>query len=159
MSKKFVLILAGAVVAMGALIAIPNLITEPQSDLSLEYSRQHLTRVNQDLAVRSAELLRISADGSATYMQTGGQERRITISDEEFQRIRALILETGFMQIPVTNYPQSPDATEFTKYTLLVRTGDSQKTFNWVEPDVSEGPVPPIITNIGTHLDSIIDRS
>lgn len=144
---------------MAALIALPNLNQQvQQSTLSIEYSRQNLTRTDQRLVTQSAELLSIAEDGSAKYMPISGQERRITLSDEELGRIRALILETGFMQIPATNYPQSDNAAEFTKYTLRVRTEDSQKTFNWVNPEAHEGVIPPIILNVGTQLDAVIDR-
>jgi len=159
LARKFVLVLVAVVAVMAALIALPNLNRGPQSDLSIEYSRQHLASTDAGLATQSAELLSIAEDGSATYTQIGGQERRLSLSSEELSRIRAYILETGFMQIPVTNYPQSDDATEFTKYTLRVRNDEGQKTFNWVDPDVHEGVIPPIITNIGSQLDAVMDRS
>ncbi len=161
MARKFVLFLAGIVAVMAALIALPNLNQqqEEQSMPGIEYSRQQLARTDQGLVTQSADLLSISEDGSATHMQVGGQERRLTLSSEELGRIRALILETGFMQIPVTNYPQSDDAAEFTKYTLRVRTEDGQKTFNWVNPEAHEGVIPPIILNIGSQLDAVIDRT
>ncbi|NWG36132.1 hypothetical protein [Nitrososphaera sp.] len=158
MARKFVLALAGVVAAMAALIAIPSLNQPPQEALSIEYSRQNVTRTDQGLVTQSAELLSIAQDGSATYTQAGGQERRIPLSGEELGRIRGLILETGFMQISATNYPQSDNATDFTKYTLRVSTDEGQKTFNWVSPGAHGGVIPPIITNVGSQLDAIMDR-
>lgn len=157
MARKFVLALAGIVAAMAALIALPNLSQPPQEPLSVEYSRQHVTRTEQGLVTQSAELLTIQ-DGSATYSPVGGQERSVPLSSEERGRIRALILETGFLQIPVTNYPQSDSADDFTRYTLRVRTDDVQKTFNWVSPEAHNGVIPPIILNVGSQLDAVIDR-
>lgn len=157
MARKFVLALAGIVAAMAALIALPNLSQPPQEPLSVEYSRQHVIRTEQGLVTQSAELLTIR-DGSATYSPVGGQERSIPLSGEERGRIRALILETGFLQIPVTNYPQSDSADDFTRYTLRVRTDDVQKTFNWVSPEAHNGVIPPIILNVGSQLDAVIDR-
>jgi hypothetical protein len=160
LARKFVFVLAGVVAVMAALIALPNLSRQPpQETLSIEYSRQHVTMIDQRLVTQSAELLSINEDGSATHTSIGGQERRVSLSSEELGRIRALILETGFTQIPVTNYPQSDDADDFTRYTLRVRTDDGQKTFNWVDPEAHNGIVPPIILNIGTHLDAVIDRA
>lgn len=158
MARKFVLVLAGVVAVMAALIAIPNLNQPPQAPLSIEYSRQQVVRTDRGLVTQSAELLSIAEDGSATYTQVGGQETRISLSSEELGRIRGLILETGFMQIPATNYPQSDDATDFTRYTLRVSTHDGQKTFNWVNPEAHDGTIPPIIINIGAQLDAIMDR-
>jgi hypothetical protein len=160
LARKFVFVLAGVVAVMAVLIALPNLSRQPpQETLSIEYSRQHVTMIDQRLVTQSAELLSIDEDGSTTHTSIGGQERRVSLSSEELGRIRALILETGFTQIPVTNYPQSDDADDFTRYTLRVRTDDGQKTFNWVDPEAHNGIVPPIILNIGTHLDVVMDRA
>lgn len=158
MARKFVLVLAGVVAVMAALIALPNLTRPPQEALGIEYSRQNVTRTDQGLVTQSAELLSITEDGAATYTQVGGQDTRISLSGEELGRIRGLILETGFMQISATNYPQSADATDFTRYTLRVTTDDGQKTFNWVSPEAHRGVIPPIITNVGAQLDGVIDR-
>jgi hypothetical protein len=38
-----------------------------------------------------------------------------------------------------------------------VRTGDSQKTFNWVEPN--EGTVPPIVTNAGARIAALVGKN
>jgi hypothetical protein len=143
---------------MAALIALPNLNQPPQEALSIEYSRQNVTRTDQGLVTQSAELLSIAEDGSATYTQASGQERRVSLSGEELGRIRGLILETGFLEISATNYPQSADATEFTRYALRIETDDGQKTFNWVSPESHRGVIPPIITNVGAQLDAVIDR-
>lgn len=158
MARKFVLVLAGVVAVMAALIALPNLSRPPQEALGIEYSRQNVTRTDQGLVTQSAELLSIAEDGTATYTQVGGQERRISLSGDDLARIRGLILETGFMEISATNYPQSANATDFTRYTLRVATDDGQKTFNWVGPEAHEGVIPPIITNVGAQLDAVIGR-
>jgi hypothetical protein len=159
LARKFVLALAGIVTVMAVLIALPNISRQPaQETLGIEYSRQHVTRTEQGFVTQSADLLSISADGIATYTPIGGQERRISLSNEELGRIRGLILETGFTQIPVTNYPQSQDADDFTRYTLRVSTDDGQKTFNWVSPEAHNGIIPPIILNVGAQLDAVIDR-
>lgn len=158
MARKFVLVLAGIVAAMAIIIALPNINQQPQEALTIDYSRQHVTRTEQGLETQSAELLNIAEDGSATYTPVDGQNRRISLSSEEFGRIRALILETGFTQIPITNYPPSESAEDFTRYTLRVRTDDGQKTFNWVNPGAHNGIIPPIILNIGAQLDAVMDK-
>ncbi|HEX6067320.1 MAG TPA: hypothetical protein VFZ05_00840 [Nitrososphaera sp.] len=159
MAKKFVLVLAAAVAVMAVLIALPNLSQQPQQALSIEYSRQHIERTSEGSVTRSAELLSIAQDGSATYTLVGGPERTVAITNEEMDRLRALITETGFLQIPTTNYPQSEDATDFTRYTLRVSTNESQKTFNWVNAEASTSIVPPIITNVGSQLDAIMNKA
>lgn len=159
MAKKFVLVLAAAVAVMAVLIALPNLNQPPPSNLGIEYSRQQVERTSTGFVTQSTELLNIKEDGSATYTPANGQQKSVTVTGEESKRIRALITETGFLQIPTTNYPLSEDATEFTRYALRVRTDDGQKTFNWVNPEASASVVPPIITNVGSQLDAIMDRA
>ncbi len=159
LARKFVLALAGIVAVMAALIAIPNISQQPPEEtLSVEYSRQHVTRTDDGLVTQSAELLSIAEDGSATYTPIGGQERSISLSSDELGRMKGLILETGFTQIPVTNYPQSNDTDDFTRYTLRVMTNGGQKTFNWVNPEAHDGIIPPIILNVGSQLDAVIDK-
>lgn len=158
MAKKFVLVLAAAVAVMAVLIALPNLNQQPPSDLGIEYSRQQVERTETGFVTQRTDLLSIKEDGSATYTPANGQEKSVTVTSEELRRIKALITETGFLRIPVTNYSQSDDAGEFTRYALRVRADDGQKTFNWVSVEASASVVPPIITNVGSHLDAIMDR-
>jgi hypothetical protein len=130
-----------------------------QSELSLEYSRQHLTRTDAGLVATSTEVLTIDNDRSAGYTKIMGEntdEKRFATSNEEMKRLKALILGTGFIHITKTDYPQREGLANLTKYTLKVRTSGDMITISWVDPDSLNGTVPPIITNTASQLDAII---
>lgn len=179
MLAKFPIAIAAIVAVMFVLVLVPGFSNNRQGqqqqqgvtpaaspqEISLEYSRQHLTRTEAgSLAAASAELLTIENDGTVTYRKIGeqdddGGERRFTLGEEEVKRLKGLILETGFMQIPKTQYQQKEGLDSFTKYTLKVRAGGESKTISWVDPDSYDGTViPPIITNIGSQMDMIISK-
>ena len=62
------------------------------------------------------------------------------------------------MEIPRTDYSQSEGAQDFTQYSLVVTTAEGQKTFAWVNPEVHDGTIPPIILNVGAQMDQVISR-
>ena len=163
MVNKFVFVIAGIVAAMAILIAIPN-IMQPSQEITIKYDKQNMTRINGAEVTTYAESLSIDRNGAATYtghdprLRNIPQEQRFTLSNEEFGSIKGLILETGFMEIPRTDYSQSEGAQEFTKYSLVITTAEGQKAFVWVNPEVHDGTIPPIILNVGTQLDQLIAR-
>jgi hypothetical protein len=133
------------------------------SNLEIEYTKQRLTKIGDDFVVTKTELLRISKDRAATYSTTDLRLDIQTIEDgfivisEYYNKLKGLILETGFVEIPRTDYLQVAEGVDaYTRYMLTIRTGDSQKTFNWV--DAYDGTVPYLIETAGTELDAIIER-
>jgi hypothetical protein len=169
--NKFIFAIAGIVIVMAVLIALPGVSQQPATgDITIEYSRQHLTKAAGGqgggaslLVATQLETLTIDKDGSATYTKTDPRQKNMpvpqqqfSLNRDEFARIKGLVLETGFMDIPKTDYPQSQNASDFASYTLSIKTADKQKTINWVEPGAYDGTIPPIITNIGTQLDGVI---
>ncbi|AIF83301.1 hypothetical protein NTE_01230 [Candidatus Nitrososphaera evergladensis SR1] len=163
MVNKFVFVIAGIVIVMAVLIALPSVSQQPAAqDVTIEYNRQHLTKTGGLLVATQLETLTIDKDGSGTYTKTDPREKnmpvpqRFSLSREEFAKIKGLVLETGFMDVPKTDYPQSENASNFASYTLAVKTADKQKTISWVEPDAYDGTIPPLITNVGNQLDGII---
>lgn len=168
MVNKFVFAIAGIVIVMAVLIALPSVSQQPATgDITIEYSRQHLTKAaggqgESLLVATQLETLTIDKDGSATYTKTDPRQKSLpvpqqfSLNRDEFARIKGLVLETGFMDIPKTDYPQSQNASDFVSYTLSIKTADKQKTINWVEQGAYDGTIPPIITNVGTQLDGVI---
>jgi hypothetical protein len=161
MAKTFLAVIAAVVAVMAALILVPGLNNQSvsnQTQLSLEYSRQHLVKTDTGFAIASAESLAIGNDGSATYTKTGEQPKKFTVSSEEMKRLKDLVLESGFMQIPKTDYPAQEGLANFTKYTVKVSAGDKTKTISWANLEAyGSGGIPPsIITNTGERLDDII---
>jgi hypothetical protein len=164
MAIKFLIVIGAVVAAMAALVLLPSFNRGPaatdQSQISLEYGRQHLSRIeNGQFAATSAEMLTIGNDGSAKYKKLVGapDEKAFTISSDDLQQLKGLILETGFMQIPDANYQQREGLANVTQYTLKVSSGGGTKTINWVDHD-SNDHVPSIIGNVGAQLDDTITK-
>ena len=164
MVNKFLIAIIAIVAVMVALVALPrigSLPAELQQDLSIDYSRQNLTRIEDGrLVAASAENLMIGNDRSAVYRNlTGAQgEEQFTISSEEMNSLKGLIIATGFMQVEEADYPQKDGLDNLTRYTLKLTSGSNSKTISWVNLDASEAGVPAIVRNIGAQLDAIIER-
>jgi hypothetical protein len=161
-----VFVIAAIVIVMAVLIAIPNISQQPAAkDITIDYTRQHMrkTDAGKGLIVTSqVETLSIDKDGSATYKKTDSTQKnsaipqQFSLNRDDFTKIKSLVLDTGFMDIPKTDYVPSQNASQFVSYTLSIKTQESQRTINWVEPDAYNGTIPPLITNIGTQLDGVI---
>lgn len=164
MVNKFLVAIAAIVAVMVALVAVPRIGSQPadlQQDLSIEYSRQNLTQIEDGrLVAASAEDLIIRNDRTATYRNLTGppDEKGFTISSVEMNRLKGVILTTGFIQVEDADYPQKDGLANLTKYTLKLESGDNSKTISWVNLEASEAAVPSIVRNIGEQLDAIIER-
>ncbi|MFI5223638.1 MAG: hypothetical protein ACHQX3_05225, partial [Nitrospirales bacterium] len=161
-SKFAIAIVAGAVV-MIALVLFPGFDQSPdRTRLDLEYSKQFLTRsVNGSLFASNAQLLVIGDDGSATYTNITGpsiEEKSFTIGSEELKSLRGLILETGFMQIPVNELPQQEGLANFTKYTIKAQGDTDAKTISWTESEFIDDS-PALIKAIRDQLEAIISEN
>ena len=86
-------------------------------------------------------------------------ERRFSVSSEEMKVLRELFLNTGFMQIPTTNYEERSGLANFTRYELSVLSGEDSQLIHWVNPEASNGSIPSIIINAGSRLDAMIERN
>ena len=163
MVNKFLIAIVAIIAAMVALVAMPGIGSQPteQQDLNIEYSRQKLARTEDTrLIVASIEDLVIKNDRYAIYRNLTGlpDEKKFTISNEEMNGLKGLILTTGFMQVGATDYLQKDGLANVTKYTLKLESGGSFKTITWVNLEASEVSVPSIVRNIGTQLDAVIER-
>lgn len=159
MARKFLIVVAGVVAVMAALILLPG-VSRQGNDVTIEYYRDNVTRMDSGLYdVSGRQILSISNDGSARYV--GGEQqldRRFSVSGEEMKVLRELFLNTGFMQIPATNYEEKSGLANFTRYELSVRSGEDSQSIRWVNPEASNGSIPAIIINAGSRLDDIIER-
>lgn len=155
MVAKFVFVLAGIVAVMAALVAIPNIMQPPVTGF-VEYRRTHIPAAGEVAA--GGSILAVASDGSATFSVSGSSDKKFSLTSEELGRIKGLVLETGFMQIPKTDYPAREGAADYTAYLLTVTAEGKQKTIRWVSPGAHDGTIPPIILNVGAQLDDLIER-
>lgn len=164
MVNKFLIIIVGIAAVMAALVAMPgigNKQEDIQQELIIEYGRQNLTRIEDGrLVAATAEDLVIRNDRSATYRNLIGapEAKQFTISSEELNSLKRLVISTGFMQVPGADYSQKEGLTNLTKYTLKLTSSGDSKTITWVNIEATQEAVPSIVRNIGTQLDDIIER-
>jgi hypothetical protein len=160
MAKKFLLIVAGIITVMAALVFLPGLAAQ-QGELAIEYYRDNVVRSESGMYdTINRETLTIANDGSARYQTLDGEvDRRFFVSSEELKVLRELFLNTGFMQIPNTGFNEKAGLSNYTRYNLLVQNKEESQVLHWVNPEASNGAIPSIVLNAGSRLDAIIERN
>jgi hypothetical protein len=168
-----IIIILGAIPVLAALFIvvpqllrpeIPSVAVNPEDVITLEYNKEHLKKISfgltQSLGADTAEVLTIRNDGSAVYSLTknGNSEPDVKykLASDELKQLKALVKETGFMNIPDTNYPVKPDLDEYEKYGLELTLNGKTVNFQWPDQNSSQQFVPPIITQVQSSLDGII---
>ena len=174
MVKPFVLAICAIPVIFALLIVIPMLTStdipisaiNPNDKLEIEFTKHDLRIVSfgvTDKAVAdSTRVLIIENDGTVQYteIKDGVNKSQITssISDEQLQKLTALVKETGFMSIPKESFPIKDDVEIYTKFTIKITLNDARTQIFWPEQDATEKFIPPIITMLESELDGIISQ-
>ena len=143
---------------------VPSVAVNSQDVMTLEYTKEHLKKISfgltQSIGADTAEVLTIQNDGSAVYSLTengySNPDVKYQLSSDELKRLKAVIKETGFMDIPDTNYLAKPDLNEYEKYGLQVTLNGNTVNFQWPDHNSSQEFVPPIMTQVQSNLDGII---
>ena len=174
MVKPVVLAICAIPVIFALLIVIPMLTStdipisaiNSNDKLEIEFTKHDLRIVSfgvTDKAVAdSTRVLIIENDGTIQYteIKDGVNKSQITssISDEQLQKLTALIKETGFMSIPKESFPIKDDVEIYTKFTIKITLNDARTQIFWPEQDATEKFIPPIITMLESELDGIISQ-
>nr|AIF21485.1 hypothetical protein [uncultured marine thaumarchaeote SAT1000_05_A05]AIF21607.1 hypothetical protein [uncultured marine thaumarchaeote SAT1000_05_B05] len=174
MVKPTVIAICSIPVIFALLIAIPMLTStdipisaiNSNDKLEIEFTKHDLRIVSfgvTDKAVAdSTRVLIIENDGAIQYteIKDGVNKSQITssISDEQLQKLTALIKETGFMSIPKESFPIKDDVEIYTKFTIKITLNDARTQIFWPEQDATEKFIPPIITMLESELDGIISQ-
>ena len=174
MVKPFVLAISAIPVIFALLIVIPMLTStdipssaiNPSDKIQVEFTKHDLRIVSfgvTDKAVAdSTRVLIIENDGTIQYteIKDGVNKSQITssISDEQLQKLTALVKETGFMSIPKESFPIKDDVEIYTKFTIKITLNDARTQIFWPEQDATEKFIPPIITMLESELDGIISQ-
>ena len=169
MAKPIIFVIMAIPVILAFLIMIP-LLTEteipsaavnPNDTIHIEYTKHDLRvisfGVTEKTAAETTEILIIKNDGTAQYnkiTEDGGQSQIMSsINDEKFQKLTALIKETGFMSIPKESFPIQEDVTDYTKSTIKITLNGQKSQIFWPDQDATDRLIPPIITTVSyTHL-------
>jgi hypothetical protein len=170
-----IMILIGAIpVVMALLIAIPQLtkpeipITAADSNdvISIEYSIQHLKKIpfgiTDTIGATKTELLSIQNDGNVMYSVTIDGTPKPDIKDvlekDVVKKLKALIKETGFMQIPKNPFPIKNDVSEYDKFGIKITLNDITSNVQWPEQNATSEFIPPLIVHVKDELDVIISE-
>lgn len=172
MVRPIMIILAAIPILATIFIVVPQLLrpevtnvaVNSEDTISLQYTKEHLKKISfgltQSIGADTAEVLSIQNDGSAVYSLTKNSysepDIKYQLTAEEVKQLKALIKETGFMEIPDTTYQVKPDLDEYEKYGLQVTLNGNTVNFQWADQNSTQQFVPPIITQVQSSLDGII---
>lgn len=163
----FMLCLIAAIIA--TFLIVPLITTEhvppftllPTDTIEFEYTQRSIVATpntpRQEMTLES-RVLEIDNSGHTTLYvgySSDAVESRGNADDDSLHRLRALVKETGFIEIiPVTFLPDEQPAT-YELYTLRVTLNDEQKSVRWSSDETEENFIPPIIVMIQNELDGI----
>ena len=173
MVKPVVVGIAAIPVIFAILIIIPMVTMEeiPTSAINsndtvyIEFTKHDLRLVSFGVTEKSVadmtQVLIIEDDGNVQYTEVkdGVNQSLIksSISDEQMQKLTAMIKETGFMSIPKESFPIKEDVESYTKFTVKITLNDARTQIFWPEQDATEKFIPPIVTAVEDELVGIID--
>jgi predicted ATP-binding protein involved in virulence len=172
MARPIIIILGAIPVLAAIFIVVPQLLrpeissvtVNPEDVMTLEYTKEHLKKISfgltQSIGADIAEVLTVQNDGSTTYSLTknGNSEPDVKyqLTSDELKQLKSLIKETGFMDIPDTDYQVKPDLNEYEKYGLQATFNGKTVNLHWSDQNSSQQFVPPIIMQVQSNLDDII---
>ena len=173
MVKPVVLAICAIPVIFAILIIIPMFTStgipisaiNPSDRIYIEFTKHDLRIVSFGVTDKtvadSTQLLTIENDGTIqhTEIKDGVNQSLLksSISDEQLQKLTALIKETGFMSIPKESFPIKDDVESYTKFTVKITLNDAKTQIFWPEQDATEKFIPPIVTAVEDELVGIID--
>ncbi|MFQ5783073.1 MAG: hypothetical protein ACE5GR_08510 [Nitrosopumilus sp.] len=172
MVKPFYLALGAIPVIVAVLISIP-LLTKTEIPISaanqtdnieIEYTKHQLKKISYGVTERvgaqKTEILFIKNNGDLKYSVTEQgyiqPDIRSKLDEAKLDKIKALIKETGFIEIPSESFPILEDVTEYQKSNVKVTLNGHVNQIHWPEQNATSGFIPPIITMVESELDQII---
>jgi len=174
MVKPIILAIGSIPVILAILIVIPMVTMEeipisainPNDKIQIEFTKHDLRIVSfgvtEKAVADSTQLLTIENDGTVQYteIKDGVNQSQITtsISNEQLQKLTAMIKETGFMSIPKESFPIKDDVETYTKFTMKITLNDAKTQIFWPEQDATEKFIPPIVTMLESELEGIINQ-
>ena len=173
MVKPVIVAIATIPVILAILIVIPMVTMEeiptsainPNDNVHIEFTKHDLRVVSFGVTEKSVaditQVLIIDNDGDVQYTEVkdGVNQALVksSISDEQLQKLTAMIKETGFMSIPKESFPIKDDVEIYTKFMIKITLNDAKTQIFWPNQDATEKFIPPIITAVEEELIGIID--
>jgi len=174
MVKPIVLVGVAIPIILAILIVIP-MVTMKEIPISAinSYDSVHIEFTKHDLRVVSfgvteksvadmTQVLIIDNNGDVQYTEVkdGVNQSLVksSISNEQLQKLTAMIKETGFMSTPKESFPIKEDVESYTKFTVKITLNDAKTQIFWPEQDATEKFIPPIVTAVESELEDIINQ-
>ena len=173
---KPIIIAIGAIPAIFAILIMVPMVTMPDTPTSainpsdtikIEYTKHDLAiisfGVTEKTVSANTQILTIKNDGTVEYnviIDDGSTQSHLTstISNQNMEKISALIKETGFMSIPKEPFPIMDDVGDYTKSSIKITLNGNETQIFWPNQDATEKLIPPIIIMIESELEQIINQ-
>ena len=144
---------------------IPTSAINSNDNINIEFTKHDLRVVSFGVTDKTladnTQVLIIENDGSVQYTEVkdGDNQSQIksSISDEQLQKLSAMIKETGFMSIPKESFPIKDGVESYTKFMVKITLNDAKTQIFWPDQDATEKFIPPIMTAVEDELVVIID--
>ena len=174
MVKPVYFVLGAIPVIVAILLALP-LVTKNEipvsasnsfDKLEIEYTKHQLKKISNGIAERTGsektEILLIKNDGEIKYTVTEKgypqPDIKSKIDEQQLNKIKALIKETGFISIDPNSFSVFQNVTDFQKSSVKVTLNGRVNQVHWPESSATADFIPPIITMVESELDKVMSE-
>ena len=172
---KPVYLILGAIPVIAAILLVTPLLLKNEiptsaanytDNIEIEYTKHQLKKISYGITERvgaeQTEILYIKNDGDLKYsLSTSGYlqpDIRSKLDTPTLDRIKALIKETGFIEIPSESFAVMDNVTEYQKSNVKVTLNGRVNQIHWPEQNATADFIPPIITMVESELDKVISE-
>ena len=174
MVKPVYFVLGAIPVIVAILLALP-LVTKNEipvsasnsfDKLEIEYTKHQLKKISNGIAERTGsektEIILIKNDGEIKYTITEKgypqPDIKSKIDEQQLNKIKALIKETGFISIDPNSFSLFQNVTDFQKSSVKVTLNGRVNQVHWPESSATPDFIPPIITMVESELDKVMSE-
>nr|AIF15516.1 hypothetical protein [uncultured marine thaumarchaeote KM3_70_D10] len=174
MVKPVYFVLGAIPVIVAILLALP-LVTKNEipvsasnsfDKLEIEYTKHQLKKISNGIAERTGsektEIILIKNDGEIKYTITEKgypqPDIKSKIDEQQLNKIKALIKETGFISIDPNSFSVFQNVTDFQKSSVKVTLNGRVNQVHWPESSATPDFIPPIISMVESELDKVMSE-
>ena len=172
---KPVYFVLGAIPVIAAILLAFPLVTKNEipvsasnsfDKLEIEYTKHQLKKISNGIAERTGsektEIILIKNDGEIKYTITEKgypqPDIKSKIDEQQLNKIKALIKETGFISIDPNSFSVFQNVTDFQKSSVKVTLNGRVNQVHWPESSATADFIPPIITMVESELDKVMSE-
>lgn len=172
---KPVYLVLGAIPVIAALLLVTPLLLKNEiptsaanytDDIEIEYTKHQLKKISYGITERvgaqKTEILYIKNNGDLKYSVSASgylePDKRSKLDQTKLDKIKALLKETGFIEIPSESFTVLDNVTEYQKSNVKVTLNGRVNQIHWPQQNATADFIPPIITMVESELDNIISE-